>query len=83
MKVKDLIPTAPESCRDFEIIDTKDPSDFLLIGVEAHNCMNLNGRLYRVKGLLGFLLDGKTHEIVAKDAKGSDKGPSRIATDVG
>ena len=70
MKIKDLMPSYEGPYKDFEIKETKDPSDILLIGVEARNCLDLRGRLYRVKGLLGFLLDGKTHEIVITDPKG-------------
>lgn len=77
-KVADLVPQADDTFKEFDIIDTQDPSDILLIGVEAHQCMNLFGRLYRVKGLLGFLMDGKTHVIVVKNAKGEIRGEAEL-----
>lgn len=68
-KAADLAPNVHENFKELDVFDTQDPTDILLIGVEAHNCMNLYGLLNRVKTLIGFMMDGKTHVIVVKNAK--------------
>lgn len=77
-KVAELIPGADDVSKEFDVLDTQDPSDILLIGVEAHQCMNLFGRLYRLKGLVGFLMDGKTHVMVVKNARGEIRAEGEL-----
>lgn len=65
-KVDALIPNPSKVYKDHEISIAKDPTDILLIGNDLGTCVNLDGRLNRVMGVLGFLADGKTHTLVAK-----------------
>lgn len=65
-KVSDLVPNASERYKDFEVFTTKCPCDLLLLGSDLNTCVNLQGRLILVKGLLAYMLDGKLHTVVAK-----------------
>ncbi|CRX39507.1 hypothetical protein [Estrella lausannensis] len=68
VKVSTLVAHPSKAYKDFEIVIAKDPSDMLLIGNDLGTCVNLEGRLSRVTGLLGYLADGKTHTLLAKQA---------------
>ncbi len=76
-KVQDLVPNASDQYKGCEITISKDPSDTLLIGDDLKHCLNLNGRLTRLPGILAFLADGKTQMIVAKAV---NNGPSLAQT---
>ena len=66
VKVSTLVDHPSKAYKDYEIVIAKDPSDMLLIGNDLGTCVNLEGRLNRVTGLLGYLADGKTHTLLAK-----------------
>lgn len=71
-KVDALNPHASIKYRDFTLKPATDPTDIMLMGNDMRTCVNLDGRIQRVQGLLGYVRDGKTQTIVAKKA-GDDK----------
>jgi hypothetical protein len=68
-KVHELTPNASDYFKDCEVTLAQDPSDIVLFGDDLRHCLNLNGRLNRVLGLFAFLVNGKTHMIVAKSSR--------------
>jgi|GEM_PF-3863988 len=62
---------APEKCGKWTFIDTDSPEDLLLCGTEiAGSCQTIHGQPDKVKGLLGYLIDGKNRMIAIKDESG-------------
>lgn len=76
-KVSDLVSHPSPTFKDYEISLATDPTDVLLIGDDLGTCVNLEGRLNRLMGLLGFIADGKTHTLLAK---ASPDAPSSAET---
>lgn len=63
----------------YTLVDTEDPIDLMLQASEIGNCcLDMMGRLARVTGLLGIILDGKTHTIVIKDPQGVIVAKTRL-----
>ncbi len=54
------------------VMETDDPIDILLCGTEvANSCQNVNADISTNKGLLGYLMDGKSKVLVIKNDKDS------------
>lgn len=68
-KLNELISSANQFSH-YEISDTNNPCDILLLGNELNSCMALNRRIQCVKGLLAFAMDGKIHSIIIKNNEG-------------
>lgn len=75
-KVKDFLPSGPYD--HYDIKDTDDPTDILMQGSDLNTCLHLEGRLVRMKGLIGYLLDGKTHTLVIKNESGKIVASTRL-----
>lgn len=65
-KVKDLYPESSSRFENLNVHMIDDVSDHLLIGNDLNTCVNLDGSIGRVQGLLGFIRDGKTQTVAAK-----------------
>jgi len=77
--VKDLIEKPARKYRDAYVVDTFEPCDLLQQSSSfANSCLDMNGLLYKIKGLLGYMFDGKTHTILLKDCKGNAMGHTRL-----
>ncbi len=68
IKIKDLIDNSHKKYQNYQVMAAKDPTDLILIGNELKTCVNLSGRVERVTGLLGYLRDGRTHQILVKSS---------------
>lgn len=69
-KVKDLFANASKRYKHLEIVESKDPSDILLVGSDTHTCVHLGGRIEKVSGLSAFIRDGKIHSVLIKNDAG-------------
>lgn len=57
--------------KEMTIVDTDDPWDLFLCGTEVEgSCQSVDGEPYYCRGLLGYLLDGKTRLIAIKNPEG-------------
>lgn len=71
-KINDLIDDSHKKYRNYQVMVARDPTDFVMIGNDLQTCVNLSGRVERVTGLLGYLRDARTHQILVKS---SDTSP--------
>ncbi len=79
MKIKDVDSTLDSKFENWSVMEVEDCSDLILQASEFYNsCVSLNGRLPKVHGLLGIMVDGKTHTILVKDASGNPRAKARI-----
>lgn len=79
LKVQDILPDAKKANGGYILLDTENPIDLLMQGSEIGNsCLDLNGRLERLHGLLGMVMDGKTHTILIKDETGKVAAKTRL-----
>jgi hypothetical protein len=76
LKIKGLLEKPHTRYQNYQVMALKDPTDVLLIGNDMKTCVNLSGRVERVTGLLGYIRDGRTHQLAIKS---SDTSPS-VAT---
>jgi hypothetical protein len=74
--VGSLIPDVSSKYANLKVIDATDPSDILKVGDDLNSCVNLDGRLRKIIGMLGLVKDGKNHSLLVK----SDDGVSLAET---
>lgn len=67
-------PLSQRSLENYTVVDTDHPIDLLLCGTEIQgSCQRVDGNPNLNKGLLGYLLDGKTRMVAVKNGEGKSE----------
>lgn len=76
--IGELIADVSDKYAGLKVIDATDPTDIYKVGDDLNTCVNLDGRLHKIVGMLGLVKDGKNHSLLVKSDDGETLAETQL-----